>query len=147
MKVKRLTKEDVETFMENLSQSTSDNAKRDYAIAAVMAYAGLRVSEVIRLEKTDVDFEKGQMVVSSEKSKNQRTIAVNNKILSALDAYQETDNVKSEYLFHDGNGDMLKPDEVKRMFGKSCKGSDSVCPAMLRDFYFNHAPETMQKNF
>jgi integrase len=146
MRIKRLAKEDVETFREKLLQSTSCNAKRDYSIVTVMAYGGLRVSEVIRLKKTDIDFEKGQMVVACEKSKNQRTITINDRILSALEAYQETDDVKSEYLFHDTNGDMLQSDEVKRMFEKSCKGSVSVHPAMLRDFYFNHALITMQEN-
>lgn len=139
MNIKKLTKDDVENFIEKILGSKSLNVKRDYAIVTVMAYAGLRVPEVVGVKKTDMDFESRQMVVVSEKYKNQRTIVINKKIISAVEAYLAEDDVKSEYLFHDQNGDKLKPDEINHMFKEYCEGSDLVHPTMLRDFFCNRA--------
>jgi integrase/recombinase XerD len=139
MKIKRLTKEDVEAFRRKVLQFQRCDVKRDYAIVTVMAYAGLRVPEVVEVKKTDIDFENRQMVVVSEKYKNQRTIVINRKIISAVEAYIAEDDVKSEYLFHDQNGDKLKLDGINHMFKEYCDGSDLVHPTMLRDFFCNRA--------
>jgi site-specific recombinase XerD len=137
MEIKRLTKEEVEEFREEILQSQSGNAKRNYAIVTIMAYAGLRVSEIIELKKTDVDVDNSQMFVTSPKYNTQSHVEMESCIVSAIEAYQASDDVESAYLFHDSNGDKMTMHEVKSIFAKSAHGNRPIRPHMLRDFFLN----------
>ncbi len=46
-----ITKKEVEEFRQRVLQSEGCSAKRNYAIVTIMAYAGLRISEVLTLKK------------------------------------------------------------------------------------------------
>jgi integrase len=137
MEIKRLAKEEVEAFREEILKSPNENAKRNYAIVTIMAYAGLRVSEVIDLKKTDIDMDNCQMFVMSQKYNTQSHVEMESCIVSAIEDYQASDEVESAYLFHDGNGGKMTPNAVKSIFEKSANGNNRIRPHMLRDFFFN----------
>ena len=69
-----------------------------------MAYAGLRISEVLNLKKTDINTTASQIRVADGKGEKQRTVIINSKIISAIREYEKSDKVDSEYLFHNSKG-------------------------------------------
>ena len=95
-----ITKKEVEEFRQRILQSEGCSAKRNYAIVTIMAYAGLRISEVLNLKKTDVNTTASQIRVADGKGEKQRTVIINSKIVSAIREYEKSDKVESEYLFH-----------------------------------------------
>ena len=62
-----ITKKEVEEFRQRILQSEGCSAKRNYAIATIMAYAGLRISEVLQLKKVDVNTTANQIRVTDGK--------------------------------------------------------------------------------
>ena len=107
-----ITKKDVEEFRQRILQSEGCSAKRNYAIVTIMAYAGLRISEVLNLKKVDINTTANQIRVADGKGEKQRTVIINSKIVSAVREYQKTDNVDSDYLFHNSKGKVLNPSTI-----------------------------------
>lgn len=62
-----ITKEDIEAFRQRILQSEGTHALRNYTIVTIMMYTGLRISEVLRLKKTDVFTVTGEIRVLMEK--------------------------------------------------------------------------------
>jgi len=60
-------KSDIEAFRQKVLTSGSKYAVRDHAIVTLLAYAGLRVSEVCDLELADIDLTARQVLVRSGK--------------------------------------------------------------------------------
>lgn len=70
-----ITKEDIEAFRQRILQSEGTHALRNYTIVTIMMYTGLRISEVLRLKKTDVFTVTGEIRVADGKGEKQRWIA------------------------------------------------------------------------
>ena len=62
-----IEKKDVEAFLQKV---LVDTGKRNYAIAVILAYAGLRVSECISIGLTDIDFQAREGAVREGGSKS-----------------------------------------------------------------------------
>ena len=90
-----IEKKDVEAFLQKV---LVDTGKRNYAIAVILAYAGLRVSECISIGLTDIDFQARELLVIGKGNK-QQIVFINDKIIHAVREYLKVRNSQSEYLF------------------------------------------------
>lgn len=137
-----ITKKEVEEFRQRILQSEGCSAKRNYAIVTIMAYAGLRISEVLQLKKVDVNTTANQIRVTDGKGEKQRTVIINSKIVSAIREYQKSDRVESEYLFHNSKGKMLNPSTINKVFDEFSVEGYHIHPHMLRHFFCYNALES-----
>lgn len=129
-----IVKQDVDAFLQNVLVMTG---KRNYAIAVILAYAGLRVSECINIRMTDMDFQARELLVIG-KGKKQRIVFINDKIIHAVREYLKERNSTSEYLFISRNGGNLHRSSVNRFFTQC---SDQINPHKLRHYFCSHALE------
>ena len=137
-----ITKKEVEEFRQRVLQSEGCSAKRNYAIVTIMAYAGLRISEVLHLKKVDVNTAASQIRVADGKGGKQRTVIINSKVISAIREYQKSDNVESEYLFHNSKGKVLNPSTINKVFDEFSADGYHIHPHMLRHFFCYNALES-----
>lgn len=137
-----ITKKEVEEFRQRILQSEGCSAKRNYAIVTIMAYAGLRISEVLQLKKVDVNTTSNQIRVTEGKGEKQRTVIINSKIVSAIREYQKSDQVESEYLFHNSKGRVLNPSTINKVFDEFSIEGYHIHPHMLRHFFCYNALES-----
>lgn len=137
-----ITKKEVEEFRQRILQSEGCSAKRNYAVVTIMAYAGLRISEVLQLKKVDVNTAANQIRVTDGKGEKQRTVIINSKIVSAIREYQRSDNVESEYLFHNSKGKILNPSTINKVFDEFSVEGYHIHPHMLRHFFCYNALES-----
>lgn len=137
-----ITKKEVEEFRQRILQSEGCSAKRNYAIVTIMAYAGLRISEVLQLKKVDVNTTANQIRVTDGKGEKQRTVIINSKIVSAIREYQKSDQVESEYLFHNSKGKILNPSTINKVFDEFSVEGYHIHPHMLRHFFCYNALES-----
>ena len=137
-----ITKKEVEEFRQRILQSEGCSAKRNYAIVTIMAYAGLRISEVLQLKKVDVNTTANQIRVTDGKGEKQRTVIINSKIVSAIREYQKSDQVESEYLFYNSKGKILNPSTINKVFDEFSVEGYHIHPHMLRHFFCYNALES-----
>lgn len=137
-----ITKKEVEEFRQRILQSEGCSAKRNYAIVTIMAYAGLRISEVLALKKADVNTTANQIRVTDGKGEKQRTVIINSKIVSAIREYEKSDSVESEYLFHNSKGKILNPSTINKVFDEFSVEGYHIHPHMLRHFFCYNALES-----
>lgn len=137
-----ITKKEVEEFRQRVLQSEGCSAKRNYAIVTIMAYAGLRISEVLHLKKVDVNTTASQIRVADGKGEKQRTVIINSKVISAIREYQRSDNVESDYLFHNSKGKILNPSTINKVFDEFSIDGYHIHPHMLRHFFCYNALES-----
>lgn len=107
--------------------------KRDYAIITLMANAGLRVSETIQLQLSDLSLENKQIRVTGKGGKI-RVVFINDKTANALHEYLlvRDPNAASPYVFLSRKGPKLNRQQVNRIMKQF---SDSIHPHQLRHFY------------
>lgn len=137
-----ITKKEVEEFRQRVLQSEGCSAKRNYAIVTIMAYAGLRISEVLHLKKVDVNTAASQIRVADGKGEKQRTVIINSKVISAIREYQRSDYVESDYLFHNSKGKILNPSTINKVFDEFSIDGYHIHPHMLRHFFCYNALES-----
>lgn len=137
-----ITKKEVEEFRQRVLQSEGCSVKRNYAIVTIMAYAGLRISEVLYLKKVDVNTTASQIRVADGKGEKQRTVIINSKVISAIREYQKSDNVESDYLFHNSKGKILNPSTINKVCDEFSVDGYHIHPHMLRHFFCYNALES-----
>lgn len=130
-----ITKKEVEEFRQIVLQSEGCAARRNFAIVTILAYAGLRITECLNLRKSDICLESSELKVTSGKGEKARIVIVNSKIVSAVREYQKTDNVESEWLFHNSRGERLNQTTINRVFKLCCPKGYNITPHTLRHFY------------
>ncbi len=97
----RITEDDVKKIMQEILES--DNT-RNYTIAVIFCYTGVRVSELTNLKVKDIDLIGGKGIIREGKGDKQRTILINSKAVEAIKEYLKVRSKrpyadKSEYLF------------------------------------------------
>ena len=96
-----ITKEDIEAFRQRLLQSEGTHALRNFTIVTIMMYTGLRISEVLRLKKTDASTVTGGIRVTDGKGEKQRIVIANSKVVDAISEYRRHYNrEETELLFY-----------------------------------------------
>lgn len=127
-----IEKREVDEFLQKVLVETG---KRNYAIATILAYAGLRVSECINILQRDIDLQARELSVVGKGNK-QRIVFINDKIVHAVREYLKERKSQSEYLFVSRKGGRLHRSSVNRFFSQC---SDHMNPHKLRHFFCSHA--------
>ncbi|MER0441320.1 tyrosine-type recombinase/integrase [Emticicia sp. W12TSBA100-4] len=91
-----------------------DNLKHK-ALMSIIYAAGLKLSDVLNMKVSDLDFEKREIVVSPSKSEKGRTLMLPKKLLPILKAYLEKYKPE-ELLFGGENGKTYSPRSVQLVF-------------------------------
>lgn len=142
-----LTTEEVNLL---LSQPKPNNFKgsRDKAMLELLYAAGLRVSEIISLDISDIDLELGLINVK-ENEDNQRVIPIGTLALEALTHYlaiyrPEEVQDKSEPLFINCSGSRLTRQgfwKIIKLYTKKSNIDKSITPHTLRHSFAVHLIE------
>ena len=91
------------------------------------------------MRKSDICLESGELKVASGKGEKARIVIVNSKIVSAVREYQKTDQIVSEWLFHNSRGERLNQTTINRVFKLCCPERYHITPHTLRHFYAMNA--------
>lgn len=105
---------------------------------------GLRISEVIKLKITDVDFDRKLIHIRESKHKKDRYVPISPLMLRGLKSYLETSNPK-DWLFNGKvRGSQFSFQGIRHAFGSCVKKAGikkSVCIHTLRHSYATHLLE------
>lgn len=130
-----LTKQQVEEFRQRILVETG---KRNHAIVTLLAYAGLRISEALDLQLTDISLLTREVRIRKGKGDKERLVFLNDKIVNAVQEYLRERSSDCAYLFVSRNGGQLDRSTVNRIFNDY---SDSITPHSLRHFFCSAAIE------
>ena len=138
---KALTREEVRKLLSVIPPTR----RRDRLIFLLLYGAGLRVSELCNLKKSDVDFERSLIIVRGGKGAKDRVVPIPGFLLEEIRSYLETRDDDSEYLIvEEGRRekDRISPKTVwylLRKYGE--KAGIKVTPHMLRHSFATHMLE------
>ncbi len=135
--------EDARRYVEAVEHYNSINQCRDLAIIKLFLYAGLRVSELVNLNLSNLDFEEGSVKFFGKGSK-ERTIPLHEDVLDAVNYYLPERNkitVKNSQdknaLFLSRHGRRISIRSIQLLVKKyaklaGVKNSDKITPHKLR---------------
>lgn len=129
-----LEKKEVDAFLQMV---LTRFGKRNYAIATLLAYGGLRISECLNVKVTDFNIQARELLVTGKGNK-QRIVYLNDKIIHAFKEYLKERVSLSEFLFVSRTGGKLDRTRVNKIFNEC---SEHITPHTLRHFYCTHALE------
>src|SRR4030066_2369319 len=117
--VKFLDGEDVERLLNAPSLSTI-NGKRDKAILEVLFSTGLRVSELVKLDKDKVDLDRREFGIGGKGGK-ERVVFLSQRAVDWLIKYlnERDDHFKPLFIRHKGKVEPTTPDEKMRLSPRS----------------------------
>lgn len=137
-----ITKEDVEAFRQRILQSEDTHALRNYTIVTMLMYTGLRISEVLRLKKIDVNTISGEVRVSNGKGEKQRIVIMNGKVVDAIKEYRlHYNKEETELLFYNANGKALDRTAINKVFWRYRDKDKPISPHSLRHYFCSSALE------
>ena len=138
---KALTREEVKRLLSVIPPTK----QRDRLIVLLLYGAGLRVSELCNLKRSDVDFERSLIVIRGGKGAKDRVVPVPGFLMEAIKSYLKTRTDSSEYLLvEEGRRekDRISTKTVwylLRKYGQ--KAGVKVTPHMLRHSFATHMLE------
>lgn len=113
------------------------------AILALLYSAGLRISELLKLELRHINIERKQLVVRNSKGRKDRFVVLADSFLPLLKNYYLT--YKPERYFVEGaKGGMYTASSIRKFLAKNCKEAGiykEVTPHTLRHSYATHLLE------
>ena len=130
----KTTQKEVDAFRQ---QILLHNGNRDFAIATIMAYAGLRVSEVTHLLLTDINLTTREILVIGKGDKK-RVVDIGDKVVHAVRQYLKERQDICDYLFISRRKGKLDRSSINRIFSKY---SEKITPHELRHFFCSNALE------
>lgn len=134
------TKEEIDIFRQKLLQAEGCSNVRNYTIATLIAYSGLRISEVLDLKIQDISFQTYMIMVRNGKGGKQRSVVVNSRVINTIREYLKTRyETGSDYLFCNKKGKKLNRSTINAAFASI---SDKITPHTLRHFYCSNAMES-----
>ena len=133
--VRFLTKEEVHKLLDSISAYTKQGLRMK-ALMSVLLVSGMRISELLSLNKDDIDWERKEATIIGKGNK-QRTVYFNDEALGWLRAYQLKREDKNEALFvaFGNNPNRLKSYDLSRQFKHYVKDAGikkKVTPHILR---------------
>src|SRR5215216_4140516 len=144
-----LSVEDAVRFIETPDETT-DLGKRDRAILELLYGTGVRVSELVKLNLSDIDF-KGKQARVTGKRRKERIVPFGDPALHALLHYLSVRNVflqnaplaerDTQALFLNYQGTRITTRSVGRMVDKYitiCAGIHNISPHSLRHSFATH---------
>ena len=141
--VEILTEEEIEALL-NFENLDSDKLKRDKAIFEVLYGTGMKVSELIELNLSDIDFTMGNITCSS--SKNKRVIPLIDITKKYLEMYvkEARNNIAAdgeEALFVSSLGHRFTRQglwKIIKKYSKKANINKNINPTMLRHSFAIH---------
>ena len=134
-----IIKTDVESFRQKILENRD---KRDYAIVTLLAYSGMRISEVLNIKVDDLNLTAREILVRYGKRKKQRLLIINDKIANAIKEYlkerEQQKNKESDYLFISRESYKVDRSVINRIFNEF---SNKITPHTLRHFFCSYALE------
>jgi site-specific recombinase XerD len=135
-----ITKEDVEAFRQRILQSEGTHALRNYTIVTIMMYTGLRISEVLRLKKSEISTITGEIRVTDGKGEKQRIVVANSKVTDAISEYLKHYNKEgTELLFYNAKGQQLDRTAINKVFWDYRDKEKPITPHSLRHYFCTSA--------
>lgn len=135
-----ITKEDVEAFRQRILQSEGTHALRNYTIVTIMMYTGLRISEVLRLKKSEVSTVTGEIRVSDGKGEKQRIVVANSKVTDTISEYLRRYNKEdTDLLFYNAHGKQLDRTAINKVFRDYRDKNKRITPHTLRHYFCTSA--------
>ncbi len=143
---KSLNEKEVHDLIESVVIAEDDSqmkrtAKiRDKVILSLLYSTGLRISELVKLNKKDIDFDERTIRVRGKGDKD-RIVLFDEKTKDLITNYIENENPDSEYLFINKNGRKLTPRYVQLMIKRYAKEAGiekKVTPHVLRHSFATH---------
>ncbi|MBT8395789.1 MAG: tyrosine-type recombinase/integrase [Gemmatimonadetes bacterium] len=137
---KVLSKEEVRRFLGHLK------TPKHRAIAFVLYSGGLRVSEAARLKVTDIDSDRGQILVRQGKGRKDRYVMLSPVLLDVLREYARTER-PSSWLFPAGHRKdrHITPRAIQLEVSRAAQRAGirkRVTPHMLRHSFATHLLES-----
>ncbi|MCI5587582.1 MAG: tyrosine-type recombinase/integrase [Lachnospiraceae bacterium] len=137
-----ITKDDVEAFRQRILQSEGTHAIRNYTIVTILMYTGMRISEVLGLNKTDVNTITGEIRVSDGKGEKQRIVIMNSKVIDAINEYKRHYNKEeTPLLFYNAKGKQLDRTAINKVFWQYRDKDKPISPHSLRHYWCSSALE------
>jgi site-specific recombinase XerD len=106
-------------------------------ILALMYSSGLRVSEIINVKASDLDFENKMLKVRSAKGKKDRLTIISGKVSYVLKKYVKNKE-KNDYIFKNNKNNKLSERTVQKIFTIALKKSkikkQASCHALRHSF-------------
>ena len=133
-----LSKEEVLDVLRN-----TRNIKHRAALAMIYA-AGLRISELLRLELRDIDVDRRQIRIISSKGRKDRYVVLANSFSLLLTNYL-TAYRPSKYFVEGSAGEQYSPESIRAVLRRSCQRAGinkHVTPHTLRHSYATHLLES-----
>ncbi len=140
-----LSVSEVRRLLAEPAKLSSPEAKRDKAMLELLYATGLRASEIMALNVTDINFETGTIYCARRRSEN-RDITVNKTVLRIIQDYLETARpalVKGEEpaLFVNRRGERLTRQgfwQIVKDYGNKAGFGNKVTPNVLRHSFAVH---------
>ena len=115
-----------------------------YRVVATTMYAtGMRVSEVCRMQTTDIDASRGVIRVLGKGNK-ERLVMMSPRLLAVLRAYWKAQRPTGPYLFTSADGKRLEPRAVRKALARATEQAGiakRVTPHVLRHSFATHLLE------
>lgn len=110
--------------------------RRDAAMIALLAYAGLRRAELCVLDLEHVDLDEGRLTIPKTKSGRPRTVPLHAEVVARLDRYMRSRGERPGPLFVPHRGGRMRPNGVGQMMERRAKaaGADVRAHAFRRRF-------------
>jgi site-specific recombinase XerD len=106
--------------------------------------AGLRLGELIALERTDIIPERKQVIIRGAKGKKDRISLLSPKILAKLDQYLSEYRPK-RFLFEGQNGGAYSATSVQAIFHQAMKKAGITAPATVHTLRHSFATHLLEK--
>ncbi len=136
-----LSEDEIKNLLSSISLSTT--GIRNRAIISTMAYAGLRVSEVVNLKVKDVDIKEPWIHVKDGKS-GDRDVPIPPDLVSYLITWEKVKPIRAKFYFVNVKGESKGKkvsrkniEKFIRLLGKKVL-SKRVYPHMLRHSFATH---------
>lgn len=143
---KSLNEKEVQDLLEAVTINENDtpfkqkSKRRDKVILTLLYSTGLRISELVKLLKRDIDFDERTIRVRGKGDKD-RIVLFDEHTKELLLDYLENDKHDSEYIFINKNGNRLTPRYVQMMIKKYAEEAGikkKVTPHVLRHSFATH---------
>ena len=133
---------DILTIEEIKSMINSTSNVKHKLIIKILYGTGLRVSEIIRLEKENLLFEEDLIKISLGKGKKDRFVRIPSSIKEEIGNYSKI--IDSKYLFSSNRGGKLTKKTIAKIVSNSAKKAEikkRVYPHLLRHSFATHLLE------
>ncbi|OPX93211.1 MAG: Tyrosine recombinase XerD [Syntrophorhabdus sp. PtaU1.Bin002] len=120
----------------------SKTSLRDRTILELLYATGLRVSELVKLKKSDINLEAGFLIASGKRSK-ERVVPLNTYSKDIIKLYLDREKPRGPYLLPNRRGNMLTRQAIWKIIRKyaSKMEKDHVSPHTMRHTFATHLLE------